>query len=62
MKNYIRAFIDEGNAVITTAQLHIITSHGEVSGARVSLIQALRQANSKVARNTFYACVLHFIL
>ena len=30
---------DEGNDVITIAQLHITTSHGEVSGAQVSLIQ-----------------------
>ena len=39
MKNHVRAFIDEGNDVITNVQLHITTSHGEVSGARVSLIQ-----------------------
>ena len=39
MKNHVRAFIDEGNDVITIAQLHITTSHDEVSGARVSLIQ-----------------------
>ena len=31
MKNHVRAFIDEGNDVITIAQLHITTSHGEVS-------------------------------
>ena len=39
MKNHVRAFIDEGNDVITIVQLHITASHGEVSGARVSLIQ-----------------------
>ena len=39
MKNHVGAFIDEGNDAITIAQLYITTSHGEVSGARVSLIQ-----------------------
>ena len=39
MKNHVRAFIEEGNDVITIAQLHVTTSHSEVSGARVSLIQ-----------------------
>ena len=41
ISKYVGAFIDEGNDVITIAQLHITTSHGEVSGARVSLIQGL---------------------
>lgn len=40
MKNHVRAFIDEGNDVSTTAQFEkALMSHGEVSGVRVSLIQ-----------------------
>ena len=40
MKNHVRAFIDEGNDVSTTAQFkNALTSHGGVPGARVSLIQ-----------------------
>ena len=39
-ENHVRAFIDEGNDVSTTAQIEkALTPQGGVPGARVSLIQ-----------------------